>query len=556
MSHIFLTGFMGAGKSTVGRLVAERLGRPFVDLDALIEEREAASVSEIFRLRGEEGFRLAEHDALAALGASADAVIATGGGVILREDNRVVLRQLGTVVYLAVTPEVAIARLGDAADRPLLAGAGLPAARAILDARLNLYTSTADHVVDTVGREAADVAASVVAAIDPASTPQAIRVTGEAGASYEVVVGHDVLDSLGERVRAITGSGSVALISDENVHGLFGERARAALERAGCTVSEHVIPPGEEWKSWATAGRLLEDLAAAGVDRASCVIALGGGVVGDLAGFCASAYMRGIPVLQVPTTLLAQVDSAIGGKTGVDLEAGKNLAGAFWPPCLVLADTGLLGTLPAAEWTNGLVEAAKAALLESGDALELFESRVQGLLARDAAAVRAAVADAAAFKARVVSADLRESDERECLNLGHTLGHALEVVAGYGMLPHGLAVAEGMRFAAALAERLVDASPRCSRRTDALLGGIGASRHDFLERVRPVLGELAPDALLQAMKSDKKARGGVVRFVLLERPGVWSAVAVADGIVREALVEWRAALDAEQSGAMSPDTEV
>ena len=557
MSHLFLTGFMGAGKSTVGRIVAERLGRPFMDLDALIEEREAASVAEIFRLRGEEGFRLAEHDALAALGASADAVIATGGGVILREDNRVMLRQLGTVIYLAVTPEEAIARLGDAADRPLLAGAGLPAARAILDARLTLYTSTADHVVDTVGREAAEVAADVIAAIGPASAPQTIRVTGEAGTSYEIVVGHDILDSLGERIAPFTTSRTIALISDETVFGLFGDRARVSLVQAGCTVTTHVVPPGEESKSWATAGRLLEELAAAGIDRTSCVVALGGGVVGDLAGFCASAYMRGIPVVQVPTTLLAQVDSAIGGKTGVDLTAGKNLAGAFWPPRLVLADTGVLVTLPAAEWTNGLVEAAKAAVLESAGALERFESRVPGLLARDPETVRAAVAEAAAFKAKVVSADLRECDQRECLNLGHTLGHALELVAGYGVLPHGLAVAEGIRFASLLAERLVGASSRLSRRVDGVLDSIGASRGDFLAPAWPVLETLTPEALLAAMKSDKKARAGVVRFVLVERPGSWSAVPVADEIVAEALERWRAAVDvmvAEAAG--STDAEV
>lgn len=556
MSHIFLTGFMGAGKSTVGRIVAERLGRPFVDLDSLIEERESASVRELFRQRGEEGFRLAEHDALAALGASADAVIATGGGVILREDNRVVLGQLGSVVYLAVTPEEAIARLGDAADRPLLAGAGLPAARAILDARLSLYTSTADHVVDTVGRDATDVAADVIAAIGPTPGSQAVRVTAEAGAAYEVIVGHDVLGLLGERVRVTAGAGTVALVSDDTVFSLLGARSVAALERAGCTVTTHVVPPGEASKSWVTAGRLLEGLAASGVDRASCVVALGGGVVGDLAGFCAAVYMRGIPVVQVPTTLLAQVDSAIGGKTGVDLEAGKNLAGAFWPPHLVLADTGVLATLPAAEWTNGLVEAAKAAVLDSTDALELFESRVEGLVSRDAETVRAAVVDAAAFKARIVSADLREGDVRECLNFGHTLGHALELTAGYGALPHGLAVAEGMRFAAALAERSIAASPRFSRRIEALLDGIGASRGAFAERIRPVLDGLTPDALLQAMKSDKKARGGVVRFVLVERPGVWRAVSAEDRSVREALVEWRSALDAGASGAVLEDMEV
>lgn len=546
MIHIFLTGFMGAGKSTVGRLVAERLGRPFIDLDSYIEERESAAVTELFRTRGEDGFRLAEHDALASLGARPDSVIATGGGVVLRADNRVVLSQLGTVIYLAVTPEEVMARLGDAAGRPLLAGAGLAGARAILDARLSLYTSTADHVVDTVGRSAEVVAADVVAVASGAPGGDAGRnrvTSGDGG--YDIVVAPGLLGSLGSRVRDEIGCAHVLLVSDATVFGILGQAAVTSLEAAELRVSVCTVPAGESSKSWTQAGSLLEEFAAHGADRGSCVVALGGGVVGDLAGFCAATYMRGIPVVQVPTTLLGQVDSSIGGKTGVDLEAGKNLAGAFWPPRLVLSDVDVLTSLPSAEWTNGLVEAAKAALLESDDALTRFESRVEGLRARDAEAVLAAVTEAAAFKAGIVSADLREADVRECLNLGHTLGHALEVTAGYDTLPHGLAVAEGMRFAAALAEREVGASPDLTARTGALLDTVGASHEAFAERISDVADALTPEALLHAMKSDKKARSGVVRFVLVERPGTWRAVPVTDDLVRAALADWRATLDRE-----------
>ncbi|MHB1016473.1 MAG: 3-dehydroquinate synthase [Coriobacteriia bacterium] len=546
MSHIFLTGFMGAGKSTVGSLVAERLGRPFIDLDAFIEEREGAAVTELFRERGEDGFRLAEHDALASLGARPDSVIATGGGVVLRADNRVVLSQLGTVIYLAVTPEEVMARLGDAADRPLLAGAGLPAARTILEARLNLYTSTADHVVDTVGRSAEAVAADVVAlaAGNSSGGSGRVRVASSDG-GYDIVVGAGLMDTLGAYVRDTVGTSHALLVSDETVFGLLGEVALASLEAAGLRVSACTVPAGESSKSWGQAGLLLEEFAAHGADRGSCVVALGGGVVGDLAGFCAATYMRGIPVVQVPTTLLGQVDSSIGGKTGVDLDAGKNLAGAFWPPRLVLADIDVLATLPPAEWTNGLVEAAKAALLESEDALERFEARVDGLLAHDRETVLAVVNEAAAFKAAVVSADLREADVRECLNLGHTLGHALEVTAGYDTLPHGLAVAEGMRFAAVLAERELRAAPGLTARVGALLDAIGASHSAFAGRVSDVIPALTPEALLRAMKADKKARSGVVRFVLVERPGLWRAVPVGDDSVLAALTDWRAALDRE-----------
>jgi 3-dehydroquinate synthase len=250
--------------------------------------------------------------------------------------------------------------------------------------------------------------------------------------------------------------------------------------------------------------------------------------------------MRGLALVHVPTTLLAQVDSAIGGKTGVDLRAGKNLAGAFWPPRLVLADTDTLRTLSDAEWTNGLVEAAKTALLAGGEALTRFEVGAQSIRARDARAVGAMVRDAAAFKAAVVSADLREADARESLNLGHTLGHALEVLVGYGDIPHGLAVAEGMRFAARLAETVVDAETGLRERTSRLLELIGAGTGTTAERLRSAAASLTPDSVLGAMKGDKKSRGGTVRFVLLERPGVWHARAVDDGTLLAALSDWSA----------------
>lgn len=541
MSHIFLTGFMGAGKSSVGRLVAARLGRPFVDLDSEIEKREGASVPAIFKSRGEEGFRNAEHAALEALAAAEPSVVATGGGVVLREDNQALLGRIGTVVYLSVTPEEAIARLGDAGDRPLLAGGGLSAARTILGARLALYEKTADHVVDTVGRSESAVAEDVVDAISlsPAEVI-GVRSAGETY-SYDIVIGKGILDEVGHRVRAAAASGRVAVVSDANVWGILGDRVSASLEAAGLHVSVNVVEPGEASKSWTQAGRLLEEFAAAGLDRGSTVVALGGGVVGDLAGFCASAYMRGIALVHVPTTLLAQVDSAIGGKTGVDLDAGKNLAGAFWPPALVLSDTSVLATLPAAEWTNGMAEVVKTALLAGGDVLERLEHGLDGVMSREPAAVLATVRDAASFKANVVTTDLRESGMRECLNLGHTLGHALELLAGYGTIPHGLAVAEGMRFAAVLAERLGPVEAGLRARTTRLLEAVGAGEAACGEPLAGMFGRVSAAEVLAAMKGDKKSRDGHVRFVLISAPGAWRAVAVDDEMLLAVLGEWVAA---------------
>lgn len=539
MSHLFLTGFMGAGKSTVGRLVAERLDRAFIDLDVLIEGREGMSVSSLFAERGEEGFRAAEHAALESLAGLPAAVVATGGGIVLRGDNRASLRRMGAVVYLSVSPESALARLGDAADRPLLVGKGVAAAREVLGARLSLYTATADRIVDTEGKDADAVAGEVAAIVaGPAGDVRVLHVGPESPGGYDVLVGEGLLADMGARVVQATGARSVALVTDANVVAFLGSRVKDALGAADIRVVEHVIPAGESSKSWFLAGELLESMSAGGLDRGSAVVALGGGVVGDLAGFCASAYMRGIALVQVPTTLLAQVDSAIGGKTAVDLPAGKNLAGAFWPPGLVIADVQVLQSLPPDEWTNGLVEAAKHALLADPDALGRFEARLDDLLAREPHTLLDAVTEAAAFKVGIVTEDVREAGLRECLNLGHTLGHALEVLAGYGSLPHGLAVAEGMRFASRLAEALGGPEPGLAARTAALLARIGApAGHEVLVRVRSTVDA---EAVLAAMKADKKSREGVVRFVLLDAPGLWRVAGIDDGMLLDMLRAWSA----------------
>lgn len=538
MNHVFLTGFMGAGKSTVGRKVASTLGRPFIDLDRQIEEQEGASVPDIFRERGEAYFRDAEHQALEALVDAEPAVVATGGGVVLRQDNQELLRQHGTVVFLSVSAEETSARVGNRSSRPLLACGDVETARALLNERATVYEATSDLTVDTDGRTPDEVAAEVLAALSSVTAELGrMRVAEDAG-GYEVVVGPGLLDSACDFIGPVLGSGPVALVTDTTVWPLVCERVAASLEKAGVTASTHVVSAGEASKSWHQAGVLLEEFAAAGMDRGSTVIAVGGGVVGDLAGFCAASYMRGIGLVHVPTTLLAQVDSAIGGKTGVDLTSGKNLAGAFWPSRLVLSDTDVLATLPAAEWTNGLVELVKGAYLEGGATLERVEKNLDALASREPRVVVSAVRDAAAFKIRIVSADLREADLRECLNFGHTLGHALELLVGYGVLSHGLAVAEGMRFAARLAEELLGAPAGLGARIADTLERIGAGREECSRVIAPALARIAPEQVLEAMKADKKSRAGAVRFVLLAEAGGWQAQVVPDEVLLTRLSEW------------------
>jgi 3-dehydroquinate synthase len=346
--------------------------------------------------------------------------------------------------------------------------------------------------------------------------------------SYPVRIGSGLLEAIGRSVAA-AGVGSVAVVTDTTVGGLYGDVVASSLRQEGIAATVIAVPPGESAKSWSRAGAVLEEMSRCALTRDDAVVALGGGVIGDLAGFCAAVYMRGIAVFHLPTTLLAQVDSSIGGKTGLDLPRGKNMVGAFWPPVAVLADTSCLATLGEAEWRSGMAEVVKAAILDDESSLEGLERDAGALRERDAGALDRAVLMAAGFKTSVVSLDERETGARIALNYGHTLGHAIERAAGYGVVPHGVAVAEGMRFAAHLAERLGVCDPAWNRRQDRLLGSVGLVRTGCAYEAQ---------ALLAAMRADKKVRAGELRFVLSSGPGRWEARPVGDAALSSALSEW------------------
>lgn len=360
-------------------------------------------------------------------------------------------------------------------------------------------------------------------------TPERIPVVTPGGA-YEVSVGPGLLHTVGSTVRRLLPGARCFLVTDDNVATLYGDIVETSILQAGVHLFVARQPAGEQTKSWHEAGMMMELMSEAGFGRDSVVVALGGGVVGDLAGFVASVYMRGVPVIQVPTSLLAQVDSSIGGKTGVDLRHGKNLAGTYWQPLAVLADTSCLETLPEDEWRCGFAEVAKSAILAGPAQMDALESALPALRVADEAAVTAAVLMAAGFKANVVSGDEREASGREQLNYGHTLGHAIERELGYGTISHGVGVAEGIRFAARLSSRLGGASPEWVDRQERLLDGLGLWRRGF---------DIVPGRLLSAMHADKKARDGRVRFVLSTAPGEWTAVALGDDILLEELETWR-----------------
>jgi len=349
--------------------------------------------------------------------------------------------------------------------------------------------------------------------------------------SYNVRIGDGIRTGLGARLHACAPYASqVLIVSDSNVSPLYGKEVRAAIKDAGFRTVDIAVPAGESSKSADCALEIWRAMAQYQLDRDCVVAALGGGVVGDLAGFAASTYMRGVGFIQIPTTLLAMVDSSVGGKTGIDLHEGKNLVGAFKQPLYVCADTATLATLPDREWACGCAEIAKSALIDSDEFFFWMLESAERLAARDSAVVSEAIARCVVFKADVVAADEEErAGVRDCLNYGHTMGHAIEKLAGYGTFSHGQAVAEGMRFAIRLAAALHGTPLDLVREQDELLDALQLPSLDF---------RASADDMIEAMHGDKKARGGHVRFVLPHDIGSWTVDDVDDEVLREHLDAW------------------
>lgn len=348
-----------------------------------------------------------------------------------------------------------------------------------------------------------------------------VQIPGES--AYDVRVGDSILSSLGaecRKVAAVAECPQLLLLSDSNVAPLYMSAAKNSLVGAGYKVSDVTVGAGEASKSVGVAEEVWEAMAMLGLGRDCAVVSLGGGVVGDLGAFVASTFMRGMPVVQVPTTLLSMVDSSVGGKTGINLKAGKNLVGTFMQPAYVCASTDVLSTLPEREWACGCGEVAKSAAVDSDDFFFWLMDNAGALAARDGSVVDEAICRCVVFKAGVVAQDKTESrGVRECLNYGHTLAHAIETLAGYGTYSHGAAVAEGMRFAAFLGMRMGLTAEGFAEAQAQLLDSLGL----------PGLGWRAPAAdVVACMKRDKKVRGGQLRFVVLRDVGDWAIVDVSD----------------------------
>jgi 3-dehydroquinate synthase len=347
--------------------------------------------------------------------------------------------------------------------------------------------------------------------------------------SYDIEIGGGSLSEAGRFVLDRTHCTHAVVITDTNVEVLYGDRVVESLERAGIRADTATVPAGEATKSAAHADQLWRLMLEFGADRKSVVVAVGGGVVGDLAGFIAATYTRGIRFVQIPTTLLAQVDSSVGGKVGINLPGAKNMVGAFWQPAAVLIDTAVLKTLPPREYRAGLAEVVKYGVILDVEFFEYLEAHIDGLNKRDASVMRHIVARCCELKAQVVAADEREeTGQRAVLNYGHTFCHAFEAETGYGTYLHGEAVAIGMLCASRLAESLGRIDPETTRRQRALLAALGLSL---------AVPDIDRDVLIRAMQKDKKTEHGKLRFVLPARLGHVELVSgVPADLVRAALV--------------------
>ncbi len=539
VARVVLTGFSGTGKSTVAALLAQRLGWRAVDTDQEIERQAGMSIPAIFRDHGEAAFRQRERDALQAAVRQDAVVVATGGGASASEAawGSDLLRSPGTlVIALDAGPETIVARLraqqaaqGETAERPMLAGEDPVARIRSLKAERQAFYDRADLtlVVENVTPEGvADEIAQVVAL--QGGQPLQIRLEADSAASL-IRIRSGALDDAGAWLRERWPRARRAwIVTDANVAPHHLSRTTTTLEQAGFAVASHVVAAGEGSKSLATSAELYDWMLGGGIERGDVVVALGGGVVGDLAGYVAATVLRGVGLVQVPTTLLSAVDSSVGGKTGINHPAGKNLIGAFLQPPLVIIDPDLLRTAPPRELRSGWGEVIKHAFIqrstpggERNDLLTFLERNASNLLALAEPAISYAIWRNVALKAAVVQEDEREAGIRAYLNFGHTLGHAIEA-ADYHLL-HGEAIAVGMCAAAALGAGVGVCTPDVGARVRALLRVAGLPEEASVDEAR----------VLTLLLSDKKRVAGRQRFIL---PLDGGGVVMRDDLPEEAVL--------------------
>lgn len=494
MSHIFLYGPSGAGKSTIGKLLAQTLKLPFVDSDQVIEANVGLSIPEIMTEQGEAQLRDFESTALKQIVTENERVIALGGGALLRDANRTLVEACGKVILLNANVSTLYERLQqDLNQRPLLAGDLKSKLASYLEGRAEHYSSF-PLKIDVDGK-----------------TPE--QITHDA----QVMLGRHHLSAMGEYDVQVGQIANLSytnpmIVTDQNVAKFHLEKIRQAV---GSEAKSIVLPAGEEHKNLETVSRLWTSFLEHGLDRRSTVIALGGGVIGDMAGFAASTYMRGIEWIAIPTTLLSMVDASLGGKTGFDLPEGKNLIGSFYPPRKVLADPSLLLTLPERELRSGMAEVVKHGIISDPELFELCAGGMDWVKANLEEIVKRAMA----VKIKVIEADPYEKGFRAALNLGHTVGHAVELVSRFE-LRHGEAIAIGMVVESEFSEEIGLASNGLTETITAVLSNLGLPTR--------LPDEMPRAEIIRAMRVDKKKNARAIRFALPVEIGKVELVDISD----------------------------
>ena len=536
--RIVLIGFSGTGKSAVSPLVAQQLGWRVIDTDHLVEVGAGTDVSDIFRACGEGGFRRLEEEAVRQATEQEKVIISCGGGAVLSSENRYLLARDTLIVCLEARPETIVSRLGeerrdDLPERPLLAGADLPRRVRDLKARRQPLYALADWIVHTDGLAPDQVADEVVRVwreLSPAllsdnhrlesfGSPLDVQIADDSGdiavrtpsASYPVRIGWGLLGQLGQLMKEEGFGGRAFVVSDTDVFARYGDAAVASLRGVGLNARSFTVPVGEAAKSLTTVASAYEWLVSEQAERGEPIIALGGGVVTDMAGFVAATFLRGLPLVQVPTSLIGMVDAAIGGKVGVNLPQAKNLVGSFYQPCSVLVDVSALRSLSPRQLTSGWAEVIKHAMIADGPLLELLEQRSEEVIDLRPEVTAEVIRLSIAIKADVVGRDEHEQvGPRTFLNYGHTIGHALEAATEYDAFLHGEAVAIGMTAAAYISDRL-----------GLLSGNVRERQADLLRNFRLPMeaSGLNREKVREAILLDKKVQQQAVRWVLLEGIG-------------------------------------
>ena len=528
---IVLVGLMGAGKTAIGKRLAAQLGLPFYDADHEIERAAGMTIAEIFRTHGEAYFRAGEKRVIERLLAGGRIVLAPGGGAFMDPETRRTIRERATSIWLRCPLPVLLQRVQGRTHRPLLNNGNPAATLARLSAERSPIYAQADIIVDGSEDPLHVTTNKVINALNNYQAPHRIEVQ-LSQSNYDVLIGPNLLRRSGALLVPVLPQPRCVIVTDENVAKLHLPTLQQSLAETGITHSALTVPPGEPSKTLQTWQYLVESLLEQKVDRYTTIIALGGGVIGDLAGFTAAATLRGLPFVQIPTTLLSQVDSSVGGKTGVNTARGKNLVGAFHQPLMVIADTASLHTLPQRELRNGYAEIVKSALIGDAAFYDWCEANGAAMLDGGDTLLAEAIARTVRFKASVVAGDERETkpnNGRALLNLGHTFAHALEAETGYGStLLHGEAVATGLVLATHLSAQLNLCPQEDVSRIAAHITQTG---------LPPRIAGLNAEHLLAHMKQDKKMRGGKLTFILTKGIGrAFTCNEVPEDAVRATLI--------------------